>query len=91
MTQATEQTDRFRRPVAGAFNPSTTGEGTTPGSFARPADIGGPYMFASPDAHGMPDVSPSTAWDFLPPGCRYEEHPDGCRGHNKGGEPIRLA
>ncbi len=91
MIQTPHQTDRFRRPVAGAFNPSSKADGTTPGSFARPADIGGPYMFASPDVQGMPDVSPSTAWDFLPPGVGYEEHPDGCRGHNKGDKPIRIA
>ena len=91
MIQTPHQTDRFQRPVAGAFNPSSKADGTTPGSFARPADIGGPYMFASPDVHGMPDVSPSTAWDFLPPGFGYEEHPDGCRGHNKGEKPIRIA
>ena len=36
--------DRFMRPLAGACNPSSTGQGTTPGSFARPSDIGGPLM-----------------------------------------------
>jgi len=27
---------------------------TTPGSFARPADIGGAHSFSSPDTPGMP-------------------------------------
>ncbi len=58
--------DRFMRPLAGACNPSSTGQGTTPGSFARPSDIGGPLMFSSPDTPGMPDPSDKTAWNFLP-------------------------
>ena len=59
---------RFPLPLAGAFNPSSTAEGTTPGSFARKADIGGPLAFSSPDTPGMPPPSDRTAWDFLPAG-----------------------
>jgi phosphomethylpyrimidine synthase len=57
-----------RAPLQGAFNPSSRKEGTTPGSFARRADVGGPYAFASPDTPGMPAPSEKTAWDFLPDG-----------------------
>ena len=39
---------------------------TTPGSFARPSDIGGAYSFSSPDTPGMPEPSTKTAWDFMP-------------------------
>ncbi len=59
--------DRFARPLLGARNPSSAAQGTTPGSFARAPDIGGPYMFASPDTPGMPRSSDKTAWDFMPP------------------------
>jgi phosphomethylpyrimidine synthase len=58
--------DRFQRPLRGAPNPSSTGEGTTPGSFAGPADVGGPRAFCSPDTPGMPEPSDKTAWDFRP-------------------------
>jgi hypothetical protein len=57
------------RPI-GDFNPVFTV--TTPGSFALAADIGGPRMFSSPDTPGMPEVSPFTAWDFLPAGWSLE-------------------
>lgn len=57
-------------PVQGAFNPSSKAEGTTPGSFAKKADIGGPYSFSSPDTPGMPKASSRTAWDFMPPDWR---------------------
>jgi len=54
------------------LNPSTTAQGTTPGSFAqRPAvepGLAGARTFASPDTPGMPGVSDKTAWDFLPDG-----------------------
>jgi phosphomethylpyrimidine synthase len=43
-----------------------TGHATTPGAFARPANVGGPYTFSSPDTPGMPAPSARTAWDFLP-------------------------
>lgn len=53
-------------------NPSSTAQGTTPGSFSvRPAIQPGPAgarTFASPDTPGMPAVSDKTAWDFLPDG-----------------------
>ena len=47
-------------------NPSRSAAGTTPGSFANPADIGGPRSFSSPDTPGMPQPSTKTAWDFMP-------------------------
>lgn len=51
-------------------NPSSTGQGTTPGSFARPPRIApglaGRYTFSSPDTPGMPEPSDKTAWDFMP-------------------------
>jgi len=62
---ATRPTERFAVPLRGAHNPGQ-GPATTPGSFANAADIGGPLMFSSPDAPGMPQPSPYTAWDFLP-------------------------
>jgi len=58
--------DRFARPLHGAANPSSGKLGTTPGSFALKADIGGPLAFASPDTPGMPAPSDKTAWDFNP-------------------------
>ncbi|MFK7986807.1 MAG: phosphomethylpyrimidine synthase ThiC [Sandaracinaceae bacterium] len=64
----TAEQNRPELPVRGAENPSTLGEGTTPGSFANPADLGGPLMFSSPDTPGMPAPSDKTAWDFLPDG-----------------------
>ena len=62
----------FDLPLHGAANPSTEKHGTTSGSFALKADIGGPYMFTSPDTPGMPGVSDKTAWDFLPEGWKVE-------------------
>jgi phosphomethylpyrimidine synthase len=59
-------------PMHGAMNPSSRAAGTTPGSFARAPDIGGPLSFASPDTPGMPGPSAKTAWDFLPEGWRVE-------------------
>ena len=47
-------------------DPSGTGVGTTPGSFARPSQVGGPLSFSSPDTPDMPPVSDKTAWDFMP-------------------------
>ena len=64
--------DRFARPLLGATNPSTQAQGTTPGSFANPTAIGGPLTFSSPDTPGMPQPSPLTAWDFLPPGAKLD-------------------
>jgi phosphomethylpyrimidine synthase len=59
-------------PLQGAENPSSEAEGTNPGSFARRADVGGPYAFSSPDTPGMPAPSDRTAWDFLPAGFRLD-------------------
>ncbi len=56
----------FNLPVHGAYNPGSDAEVPTPGSFAHKPDIGGPYMFSSPDTPGMPKPSDKTAWDFLP-------------------------
>jgi len=58
----------FELPLHGAHNPSSTSQGTSPGSFARRADVGGPLAFSSPDTPGMPPPSDRTAWDFLPEG-----------------------
>lgn len=58
----------FSLPLRGAHNPSSTAEGTTPGSFANRADVGGPLAFSSPDTPGMPPPSDKTAWDFMPAG-----------------------
>ena len=72
MIHTTDQPDHFHRPLLGAGNPSSSCQGTTPGCFARPADVGGPLMYASPDTPGMPDPSDKTAWDFLPPEGPHE-------------------
>lgn len=70
-------------------NPSTNSQGTTPGSFAIKADVGGPFMYSSPDTPGMPKPSPYTAWDFLPPNWKIKiDEVNGCLGHNKGDKPI---
>lgn len=54
-------------------DPSSTGAGSTPGSFARPAGIGTPYAFSSPDTPGMPEPSELTARDFLPPDWQVDD------------------
>jgi phosphomethylpyrimidine synthase len=59
---------RWTLPLRGAHNPSSRAEGTSPGSFANRADVGGPLAFSSPDTPGMPAPSDKTAWDFLPQG-----------------------
>ena len=61
-------TSRWNLPSHGASDPSSTHQGTTPGSFALKADIGGPLTFSSPDTPGMPSASEKTAWDFNPAG-----------------------
>jgi phosphomethylpyrimidine synthase len=53
-----------------SHNPSSSCDGTNPGSFANPPDIGGPLSFSSPDTPGMPPPSAHTAWDFMPAGWR---------------------
>ena len=55
-----------RLPTHGAANPSSRGQGTTPGSFALAPEVGGPRTYSSPDTPGMPEPSPRTAWDFNP-------------------------
>jgi phosphomethylpyrimidine synthase len=66
-----------------SHNPSSAREGTNPGSFANPPDIGGPLSFSSPDTPGMPPASSRTAWDFMPEGWRRTAEgwapPDGFR------------
>ncbi|MEM7246739.1 MAG: phosphomethylpyrimidine synthase ThiC [Acidobacteriota bacterium] len=51
-------------------DPSSTAQGTTPGSFAAVPELGGPRTFSSPDTPGMPAPSDKTAWDFMPPDWR---------------------
>lgn len=68
---STVQTDRtYQLPPLGQ-NPSSTNQGTTPGSFALAPKIrpgrDGALTFASPDTPGMPSASDKTAWDFMPP------------------------
>ena len=58
-------------------NPSSLRQGTSPGSFANPPEVGGPRTFSSPDTPGMPQPSPRTAWDFMPPD--WQALPDGER------------
>jgi phosphomethylpyrimidine synthase len=86
----TDDVTTYELPLHGAANPASDRQGTTPGSFARAADVGGPLTYTSPDTPGMPAPSPRTAWDFLPPGWTIEPHPDGCRGHNQGDRAIRA-
>ena len=71
-----------------APNPSSARAGTSPGSFALPADIGGvrgPLMYASPDTPGQPAPSDKTAWDFLPPGWSCENRGTADTPHCPGG------
>jgi phosphomethylpyrimidine synthase len=56
----------YRLPPRGE-NPSSRGQGTTPGSFARPGRVGDCLAFSSPDSPGMPQPSAKSAWDFMPP------------------------
>jgi phosphomethylpyrimidine synthase len=57
--------DRYALPRRGN-DPSSRGQGTNPGSFANPPDVGGPRAYSSPDTPGMPAPSEKTAWDFMP-------------------------
>jgi len=70
--EAHEILTRLGAPVRGASDPSSTGAGTTPGSFSNAPDVGGPLAYSSPDTPGMPAPSGKTAWDFLPDGWRVE-------------------
>ncbi len=71
MSERTQRDSRFELPPLGG-DPSAGSVGTTPRSFANPADVGGPRAYSSPDTPGMPEPSPKTAWDFLPPGWSLE-------------------
>ena len=74
-------------PTHGAFDPGTSSNITTPGSFALAADLGGPRMFSSPDTPGMPAPSSKTAWDFLPEGWSAERLADACHATDLGQQP----
>ena len=64
MSHASASADRsFDLPPLGG-NPSSEGEGTTPGSLANPPRVGTACTFSSPDTPGMPGVSDLTAFDF---------------------------
>ena len=69
-------TPRWQIPHHGAHNPSSTAQGTTPGSFALQSDVGGALAFASPDTPGMPapsvPYSPPLETAFLPDLGRIE-------------------
>ncbi|MCH7687156.1 MAG: phosphomethylpyrimidine synthase ThiC, partial [Planctomycetes bacterium] len=58
-------------------NPSSSRQGTTPGSFADRPQIApaaaGRLTFSSPNTPGMPEPSDKTAWDFLPEGWETSE------------------
>ena len=88
-TKGDSQTQHHQRgpvslpPLGG--NPSSRAQGTTPGSFANPADIGGPLSFSSPDTPGMPLPSAKTAWDFMPEDWRQI---DGAWSAPEGFEPT---
>ena len=93
-TAITAEDIEWALPLHGAPNPSSEAQGTTPGSFANRPDIGGPLTFSSPDTPGMPSVSTSTAWDFLPEGWSIvaaASIDEGCNGHGRPeGEFIRC-
>jgi len=78
------QEQNWTLPLRGAANPSTHSDGTNPGSFANPPQVGGPLAFSSPDTPGMPAPSQLTAWDFLPSDWVIENatKENGCAGHN---------
>lgn len=69
----TRFSEAYQLPELGQ-NPSSTAQGTTPGSFAKRAKIApgadGRLTFASPDTPGMPQPSDKTAWDFMPEGWK---------------------
>ena len=73
---------RAQLPQLGS-NPSSQRQGTSPGSFANPPQVGGPLAFSSPNTPNMPAPSDKTAWDFMPPDWRQQDGrwlaPDGFR------------
>ncbi|MEM9290231.1 MAG: phosphomethylpyrimidine synthase ThiC [Acidobacteriota bacterium] len=87
-SEGNDEDFRAALPLAGAENPSSSAQGTTPGSFARAAGVGTPYTYSSPDTPGMPAPSQQSAWDFLPPGWRLEQREGGCLGHGRGDQPL---
>ncbi len=85
MSPSPDSDRRWRLPALG-HNPSSSCQGTTPGSFAHAPDIGGARAFSSPDTPGMPAPSERTAWDFMPLGWRRGE--DGHAVAPPGFEPV---
>jgi len=65
---------RYELPPLGN-DPSSEGQGTTPGSFANLPAVGDPLTFSSPDTPGMPAPSDRTAWDFMP--ADWVQDPEG--------------
>jgi phosphomethylpyrimidine synthase len=72
-TMTTPVNDRSHALPPVGENPSSRRQGTSPGSFARRSQIGGPLAFSSPDTPGMPAPSKHTAWDFMPADWRRDE------------------
>ena len=58
---------------AAASHTGMPGQGTTPGSFARPWTPGEPLTFSSPDTPEMPAPATQTAGDFMPTDWRLGE------------------
>ena len=91
MTTETNQPTAESSPTPGASrhyelpplgeNPSSSADGTTPGSFALSPRIAaghaGAWTFSSPDTPGMPLPSNQTAWDFMPADWTLREGFDG--------------
>ncbi len=65
--------ERHPLPAVGS-NPSSTSNGTNPGSFSAPNRVGTPWTFSSPDTPGMPLPSDKTAWDFMPDDWSRDEN-----------------
>jgi phosphomethylpyrimidine synthase len=80
-----DTTDDYTLPPLGD-NPSSTVQGTTPGSFANRGRVGTPWTFSSPDTPGMPQPSDKTAWDFMPAG--WSKGADGKWQPPAGFEPV---
>ncbi|HVH20543.1 MAG TPA: thiamine biosynthesis protein ThiC, partial [Myxococcota bacterium] len=76
---------RYSIPATGG-NPSSSGQGTTPGSFANAARVGTAWTFSSPDAPGMPPASERTAWDFMP--LDWTRRADGSWSAPDGFQPV---
>ena len=79
--------NRYRALPPLGSNPSSSSQGTTPGSFANPPRVGpgvtGAMTFSSPDTPGMPPPSDKTAWDFLPEGWASAEFPAATRARHR--------